>query len=85
MNKRIIQCMSYYKFTERLKYKTLVNENKLIIEEEWYTSKSCTKCGFKKDDLGSNKIYKCSKYNINIDRDYNGSRNIFIKCIESIY
>ena len=85
MNKRIIQCMSYYKFTERLKYKTLVNENKLIIEEEWYTSKACTKCGFRKDDLGSNKIYKCSKCNINIDRDYNGSRNIFIKCIESIY
>lgn len=84
MNKRIIQTISYYKLLERLKFKSLINNNNLIIKEEWYTSKACTNCANKKDDLGGNSIYSCLNCNIKIDRDYNGCRNIFLSTIKSI-
>ena len=84
MNKRIIQTISYYKLLERLKFKSLINNNNLIIKEEWYTSKACTRCANKKDDLGGNSIYSCLNCNLKIDRDYNGCRNIFLSTIKSI-
>lgn len=84
MNKRIIQSISYYKLIERLKFKSIINNNNLIIKEEWYTSKTCTLCGNIKDDLGANKTYSCVKCNLNTKRDYNGCRNIFLNCIKSI-
>lgn len=84
MNKRIIQSISYYKLLERLKFKSIINKNNLIIKEEWYTSKTCTSCGNKKEDLGGNKIYSCVKCNLKTDRDYNGCRNIFLSCISKI-
>ena len=84
MNKRIIQSISYYKLLERLKFKSIINKNNLIIKEEWYTSKTCTSCGNKKDDLGGNKIYSCVKCNLTTDRDYNGCRNILLSCISNI-
>ena len=34
-----------------------------------------------KNDLGTNKIYKCIECNLKIDRDINGARGIFIKSI----
>ena len=49
-----------------------------------YTSKTCTSCGNKKEDLGGNKIYSCVKCNLTTDRDYNGCRNIFLSCISKI-
>ena len=84
MSKRIIQTISYYKLLERLKFKSLINNNNLIIKEEWYTSKACTRCANKKDDLGGNSIYSCLNCNLIIDRDYNGCRNIFLSTIKSI-
>ena len=84
MNKRIIQSISYYKLIERLKFKSIINNNNLIIKEEWYTSKTCTLCGNKKEDLDGNKIYSCVKCNLTTNRDYNGCRNIFLSCIKSI-
>ena len=84
MNKRIIQSISYYKLLERLKFKSIINKNNLIIKEEWYTSKTCTLCGNIKEDLGGNKIYSCIKCNLITDRDYNGCRNIFLSCISKI-
>jgi len=84
MTKRIIQRISFYKLTQRLKFKSIINNNNLIIKEEWYTSKTCTVCGNKKEDLGGNKVYSCEKCNLTTKRDYNGSRNIFLSCIKSI-
>ena len=84
MNKRIIQSLSYYKLLERLKFKSLINKSNLIIQEEWYTSKTCTLCGQIKNNLGSNTVYSCNFCNLKTDRDYNGCRNIFLSCIKSI-
>lgn len=43
---------------------------------ESFTSKTCSKCGTMNNDLGSQKIYKCSECKVIMDRDINGARNI---------
>jgi IS605 OrfB family transposase len=84
VNKRIIQNLSFYSFLEKLKYKCLLKTINLKIVEEHYTSKVCSFCGNLNKDLKGEKIYNCKKCNISINRDYNGSRNIFLKSIKSI-
>lgn len=84
INKRIIQCLSFYSFLEKLKYKCLIKNTELKIVDEHYTSKMCTFCANIKKDLKGDKIYNCAVCNISINRDYNGSRNIFLKSIKSI-
>lgn len=83
-NKRIIQSLSFYSFLKKLEYKCLTRNIDLKIVDEHYTSKMCTCCGNLKKDLNGNKIYNCTECKISIDRDYNGSRNIFLKSIKYI-
>jgi len=52
-----------------------------MIVDESYTSKTCTKCGEQNKNLGSSKHFKCSKCGLEIDRDINGARNIYLKTI----
>ena len=84
MLKRICQNLSFYKFLQKLEYKCKSKKVNLQLEEEWYTSKTCTKCCCKNENLGGSKIFNCSNCGIKIDRDYNGCRNIFLKSISSI-
>ena len=71
----------YYEFSQRLEFKcNMYNVNNNMIDEK-YTSKICSSCGSYKEDLGGSKIYYCDKCNISIERDVNGSRNIYIKSI----
>lgn len=82
LTKKISNSLSFYKFTERLKYKCNLNEIKFGKINEFMTSKMCSKCGNINEELGSNKIYKCKKCKIKLDRDINGARNIHIKAIK---
>ena len=81
MTKRIALIMRLYVFRERLKYKCSVKGCNYKMIDERYTSKMCTFCGNIKDNLGTNKIYECTKCNNIIGRDVNGSRNIYMKGI----
>ena len=76
---RNMYCLSYYSFLSKLKKRCERYDVELEIKNESYTSKTCTKCGNIKYNLGSNKIYNCSICKISIDRDINGSRNIMLK------
>ena len=71
--------LAHYRFKQLLKHKA--NEyNRIVIEcNESYTSKTCGVCGNIDKNLKGKKIYKCNNCNIQIDRDYNGARNILIK------
>lgn len=73
--------LSHYKFKERLTYMANVYNRNLIIVNESYTSKTCGNCGTLNLNLKGNKIFNCDKCKINIDRDYNGARNILLKNI----
>ena len=81
--KRIGLLMSLYKFKERLKYKCSINNTSYMEIDESYTSKTCSKCGYYKKDLGGSKIYKCNKCTLNINRDINGSRNILLNHLKT--
>ena len=81
--KFILQMQSHYKFKEYLKavakrYRTVVHE-----VNESYTSKTCSGCGHISDKY-DNRIKKCIKCKMEIDRDVNGSRNILLKSIIGI-
>lgn len=79
--KKLAQNISYYIFLQRLKHKGKINENNVVITEENYTTKLCSKCGNKKN-IGRSKIYECRKCNLKLDRDINSARNIFMKNIQ---
>lgn len=76
--KFVLMMQSHYKFRQHLKHKCLEYgcEMKEVTEE--YTSQCCGKCGYLSKNY-YNRIKKCSNCNFEIERDINGSRNIFIK------
>ena len=50
--------------------------NKIIVINEYLTSKICCNCRNIKNDLGANKVYEF-KYNLIIDIDINALINIY--------
>ena len=63
--------------------KSTTMRNKRVLEcTEEYTSKTCTRCGVIKRNLGGSEIYSCEHCDLLTLRDINGARNILIKYIE---
>ena len=75
---RSISRSYFYTFRSMLEYKSKWYNNKLIIIDRFYpSSKTCHCCGNIKKDLKlSDRIYKCNKCDIVIDRDLNAALNI---------
>lgn len=80
MTKRLMCMYSFHSFKEKLLFKCNQYNKRFILVTEEYTSKTCTNCGVI-NDVGGSELYKCSDCGIEIDRDINGARNIFIKNI----
>ncbi|CAG8580437.1 6062_t:CDS:2 [Cetraspora pellucida] len=83
INKKTVKRMlgwSHYKFKQRLISKSKEKGNKVIFQNEAYTSKTCSWCGNMQNISGS-KIYKCKNCNIEIDRDVNGARGILLRAL----
>ena len=78
---RSLMNLSYYKFLRKLKNRCKEYDIELAIRPEYYTSKTCTRCGNIKKDLKNADIYKCNICNLHIDRDTNGARNIMLRNI----
>ena len=76
--KKRMLTLSHYKFIEKLKFKCKEYQRELVICGEEYTSQMCGSCGLLNKKLGGSKVFKCS-CGVMIDRDLNGSRNIYIK------
>jgi putative transposase len=82
MNKRICLSMSFYKFLQRLEFKSKINKNDLYITNECYTSMTCSTCGYLKRDLGGSKVFNCDECKNIMDRDVNSCRNMIYKCLD---
>jgi putative transposase len=78
---RSMMTWSNYRFKQILKHKAKETSTTVYNCSEEYTSKTCTRCGTIKYNLGGSKTLTCMKCGLSIDRDYNGSRNIFLKII----
>ena len=76
--KRYVCDLSFFKFKERLKYKCSIKGIKLKLIDENFTSKLCSSCGNRNEGENKTKEYKCQKCKIELDRDYNGAKNILI-------
>jgi putative transposase len=75
--KRRINVLSFYKFNETIKTMAIKYESYVKDINEYMTSKTCHCCQNIHKELGANKIYKCEKCKIEIDRDINASINIY--------
>lgn len=69
---------SYYKFTCMLRYKLEKIGKKLVKVDKWYpSSKICSNCGNVKNILKlDERMYKCDKCKVILDRDLNAAINI---------
>jgi putative transposase len=78
ITKRIGNMLRMFELKEKMKYKCKMTNTNYKEIEEAYTSKTCSCCGNKKDDLGGNKVYNCVNCGVTIGRDVNGAKNIFM-------
>jgi transposase len=79
---RKMMSLKHYLFKTRLAAKCMLKKFSNVVEvDEIYTSKTCTRCGNLKYNLGAAEVYKCLECNLVIDRDINGARNILLKYI----
>ena len=77
-NKRIGLMIKFSEFRKRLEYKCLINNIKIEIIDEAYTSKVCSTCGHCKKELKGEKGYNCIPCNKKRDRDFNSATNMIL-------
>ena len=77
-NKRIGLMMRFTEFRKRLEYKCLINNIKIEIIDEAYTSKVCSTCGNCKYELEGEKEYNCIHCNKKRNRDFNSATNMIL-------
>ena len=71
---------AHFRFRQRLMSKAEETGVHVIIQDEAYTSKTCSWCG-NVQAIGGSKVYNCRGCNISIDRDENGARGIFLRAL----
>ena len=77
LSKKIAQ-QKLYEFQRQIQYKCKKYGITFVEADRWYpSSKKCSCCGNIKKDLKlKDRIYKCEKCGLIIDRDYNASINL---------
>ncbi|CAG8707299.1 12432_t:CDS:1, partial [Cetraspora pellucida] len=65
---------------QKLKFKIKETDLKVMIQDESYTSKTCSNCG-NIQNIGGKKVYKCKNCSLVIDRDVNEARGIFLRAL----
>lgn len=75
---KVISDMGFYELKRQLGYKASLYGNWISIIDKWFpSSKTCSNCGDKKEDLKlSERTYHCEKCGIEMDRDLNAAINI---------
>ena len=75
---RAMLTWSHYKFKKMLEYKLSRTGGRVIECSEYFSSKTCSKCGRKNNNITHQKIFTCPSCNHTLDRDVNAARNIFM-------
>jgi putative transposase len=73
--------MSPFAFCQFLIHKAREFGTLVIICDEYYTSKTCTRCGRLNHDLGASKTFVCPTCSATYDRDAGAARNILLRYI----
>jgi len=77
---RKMLCWSHRMFRQRLLSKAEETGADVIIQNEAYTSQTCSGCG-NLQRIGGSKIYRCRRCELVMDRDVNGARGIFLRAL----
>jgi len=77
--KKVMRFQRHGAFHGRLLYKARCRRKVIVGLEEHGTSMTCSRCGNKKEDLGSSKVYRCHLCGLHADRDYNAAKNHLVK------
>ena len=77
---RNVNNLKFYKFKERLLFKSIERSKKVYLVNEAYTTQTCSFCG-NKYNPGCSKVYNCVLCKRSIGRDVNASKNILMKGI----
>jgi IS605 OrfB family transposase len=71
---------AHFRFRRRLISKAEEAGVQVIVQDEAYTSKTCSWCG-NMQAIGGSEIYNCRGCKVKIDRDENGARGIFLRAL----
>lgn len=84
---KAISDTSFSMFKSMLEYKCNWYGKELVVIDRFYpSSKTCSKCGWKKEDLTlSDRVFKCENCGIEIDRDLNAAINIQRVGVDILY
>ena len=76
---RAIADMGFYEFRRQLEYKAAMHGNHIEIADRWFpSSKRCSACETVNGDLTlGDRVFKCNKCGVEIDRDLNAAINLF--------
>jgi putative transposase len=72
--------LKFYKFKQRLLFKSIERGKKVYETKEHYTTKTCSFCG-KQNTPGLSRVYECENCKKHIGRDVNAAKNILMKGI----
>lgn len=75
----IVNDIKFYVFKQRLIYKCKKNNVIFIEVPEHYTTQTCSHCGFLHIGIGKNEVFNCPSCRSVFDRDFNASKNIYMK------
>ncbi len=78
----MLQSLSHYKFRSKLVYKSQTYERKLIVKDEKYTTKTCSKCSYYNDNVKVEKVIECKGCNKKYDRDGSSAQNIYMSVLD---
>jgi IS605 OrfB family transposase len=78
LNRRINN-LKPYQFRQRLIYKAQQRGKQVIVVNAFNTTKTCSSCGFVKNDVGTAKIYTCDSCGQVFGRDPNAAKNNMMK------
>jgi putative transposase len=70
----------HYAFRQRLMAKAEELGVHVVIQNEAYTSKTCSSCG-NLQAIGGSEVYDCRRCGAVMDRDENGARGIFLRAL----
>ena len=73
--------MAPFSFRQFLIHKAREFGTRVIICDEYYTSKTCTHCGILNHGLGASKTFVCPTCSAEYDRDAGAARNILLRYI----
>jgi len=82
MVNRFNAILSHFTFRQRLHHKARQYGREVIMVNESYTSKTCTRCGH--ENSAGRDFFTCQQCRLHIDRDYQGARNILLKTFTQV-